>query len=216
LATGAGGQIKSAQCFLNLWRDHELERVPKPQVPILTPKILSHTPQTTGLQRWASTTPPRTGGSTGRCCSLLRMSRSIFQRLFSTQRRSCKSRTAASRFHSSSPKKVSAWIHLPSFVTALFHVLMPHLPSFVTSLSHGLMPSTSEGTLKAPSTLNPQPSTLNPTPYTPGIIPGVKPHLKAYNLPGNRPQETVMQGLDSLAVRAREYYQAGCRSGHIV
>ena len=44
-----------------------------------------------------------------------------------------------------------------------------------------------------------------------GIVPGVKPHLKVYALPGCKPGETVMQGLDSLAVRCKEYYEAGCR-----
>lgn len=43
-----------------------------------------------------------------------------------------------------------------------------------------------------------------------GIVPGVKPHLKVYTLPGTN-GDTVMQGLDSLAVRCREYYQAGAR-----
>ena len=43
-----------------------------------------------------------------------------------------------------------------------------------------------------------------------GIVPGVKPHLKVYELPGTG-GDTVMQGLDSLAVRAKEYYDAGAR-----
>eukprot|EP00183_Erythrolobus_madagascarensis_P007030 CAMPEP_0185846070 /NCGR_PEP_ID=MMETSP1354-20130828/1836_1 /TAXON_ID=708628 /ORGANISM="Erythrolobus madagascarensis, Strain CCMP3276" /LENGTH=366 /DNA_ID=CAMNT_0028546153 /DNA_START=244 /DNA_END=1344 /DNA_ORIENTATION=- len=43
-----------------------------------------------------------------------------------------------------------------------------------------------------------------------GIVPGVKPHLKVYALPGQF-GSTVMQGLDSLAVRCREYREAGCR-----
>jgi fructose-bisphosphate aldolase, class I len=43
-----------------------------------------------------------------------------------------------------------------------------------------------------------------------GIVPGVKPHLKVYTLPGTG-GDTVMQGLDSLAVRAKEYYDAGAR-----
>lgn len=43
-----------------------------------------------------------------------------------------------------------------------------------------------------------------------GIIPGVKPHLKVYELPGTG-GETVMQGLDSLAVRCREYKAAGAQ-----
>ena len=41
-----------------------------------------------------------------------------------------------------------------------------------------------------------------------GIVPGVKPHLKIYTLPGTN-GDTVMQGLDSLAVRCQEYYAAG-------
>merc|ERR1719203_1812081 len=43
-----------------------------------------------------------------------------------------------------------------------------------------------------------------------GIVPGVKPHLKIYELPGTN-GDTVMQGLDSLNVRAKEYYDAGAR-----
>jgi fructose-bisphosphate aldolase class I len=43
-----------------------------------------------------------------------------------------------------------------------------------------------------------------------GIVPGVKPHLKVYALPGQA-GSTVMQGLDSLAARCREYAAAGCR-----
>jgi fructose-bisphosphate aldolase class I len=43
-----------------------------------------------------------------------------------------------------------------------------------------------------------------------GIVPGVKPHLKIYELPGTN-GDTIMQGLDSLAVRAKEYYDAGAR-----
>jgi len=43
-----------------------------------------------------------------------------------------------------------------------------------------------------------------------GIIPGVKPHLKVYTLPGTG-GDTVMQGLDSLAARCREYRAAGTR-----
>lgn len=43
-----------------------------------------------------------------------------------------------------------------------------------------------------------------------GIIPGVKPHLKVYALPGTG-GDTVMQGLDSLATRLSEYYKAGAR-----
>ncbi|KAL7540647.1 hypothetical protein ACHAXR_010276 [Thalassiosira sp. AJA248-18] len=43
-----------------------------------------------------------------------------------------------------------------------------------------------------------------------GIVPGVKPHLKVYTLPGTG-GDTVMQGLDSLAVRCQEYYNAGAR-----
>eukprot|EP00438_Fugacium_kawagutii_P021916 Skav207163 [mRNA] locus=scaffold573:443040:447028:- [translate_table: standard] len=40
------------------------------------------------------------------------------------------------------------------------------------------------------------------------IIPGVKPHLKVYELPGT-PGDTVMQGLDSLAQRCKEYKEPG-------
>lgn len=43
-----------------------------------------------------------------------------------------------------------------------------------------------------------------------GICPGIKPHLKVYTLPGTN-GDTVMQGLDSLAVRCKEYYSAGAR-----
>lgn len=43
-----------------------------------------------------------------------------------------------------------------------------------------------------------------------GIVPGVKPHLKIYTLPGTN-GDTVMQGLDSLNVRCAEYYAAGAR-----
>ena len=42
-----------------------------------------------------------------------------------------------------------------------------------------------------------------------GIVPGVKPHLKVYALPG-QDGATVMQGLDSLAARCVEYKAAGC------
>jgi hypothetical protein len=42
-----------------------------------------------------------------------------------------------------------------------------------------------------------------------GIVPGVKPHLKIFALPGQN-GATVMQGLDSLAVRCAEYKAAGC------
>ena len=42
-----------------------------------------------------------------------------------------------------------------------------------------------------------------------GILPGVKPSLTVYALPGTD-GETVMQGLDSLAERLREYKAAGC------
>ena len=41
-----------------------------------------------------------------------------------------------------------------------------------------------------------------------GILPGVKPHLKVYALPGQG-GSTVMQGLDSLAARLEEYKKAG-------
>lgn len=43
-----------------------------------------------------------------------------------------------------------------------------------------------------------------------GIVPGIKPHLKIYTLPGTN-GDTVMQGLDSLAVRCKEYYEGGAR-----
>lgn len=43
-----------------------------------------------------------------------------------------------------------------------------------------------------------------------GIVPGIKPHLKVYTLPGTN-GDTVMQGLDSLAARCKEYYNAGAR-----
>jgi fructose-bisphosphate aldolase, class I len=43
-----------------------------------------------------------------------------------------------------------------------------------------------------------------------GIVPGVKPHLKVYTLPGTN-GDTVMQGLDGLAGRCKEYYDAGAR-----
>jgi len=43
-----------------------------------------------------------------------------------------------------------------------------------------------------------------------GIVPGVKPHLKVYELPGTN-GDTVMQGLDSLAARCKEYKAAGCQ-----
>ena len=43
-----------------------------------------------------------------------------------------------------------------------------------------------------------------------GIVPGVKPHLKIFELPGTG-GDTVMQGLDNLAVRAKKYYDAGAR-----
>lgn len=43
-----------------------------------------------------------------------------------------------------------------------------------------------------------------------GIIPGVKPHLKVYTLPGSG-GDTVMQGLDSLAERLKVYYDQGAR-----
>jgi len=42
-----------------------------------------------------------------------------------------------------------------------------------------------------------------------GILPGVKPSLQVYKLPGTD-GETVMQGLDSLAERLREYKAQGC------
>ena len=43
-----------------------------------------------------------------------------------------------------------------------------------------------------------------------GIVPGVKPHLKVYVLPGTG-GETVMQGLDFLGDRCRKFFQAGAR-----
>lgn len=43
-----------------------------------------------------------------------------------------------------------------------------------------------------------------------GIEVGVKPHLKIYELPGTN-GDTVMQGLDSLAARCKEYYSQGAR-----
>lgn len=43
-----------------------------------------------------------------------------------------------------------------------------------------------------------------------GIVPGIKPHLKIYTLPGTN-GDTVMQGLDSLNVRCAEYYKGGAR-----
>lgn len=43
-----------------------------------------------------------------------------------------------------------------------------------------------------------------------GIVPGIKPHLKIYTLPGTN-GDTVMQGLDSLALRCKDYYKAGAR-----
>jgi len=42
-----------------------------------------------------------------------------------------------------------------------------------------------------------------------GILPGVKPHLKVYQLPGQPAGATTMQGLDSLGARLQEYKQAG-------
>lgn len=43
-----------------------------------------------------------------------------------------------------------------------------------------------------------------------GVLTGVKPHLKVYELPGTS-GDTVMQGLDSLAGRLREYVEAGAK-----
>mmetsp|Transcript_8529 Transcript_8529/g.25663 ORF Transcript_8529/g.25663 Transcript_8529/m.25663 type:complete len:375 (+) Transcript_8529:155-1279(+) len=43
-----------------------------------------------------------------------------------------------------------------------------------------------------------------------GLVPGVKPSLTVYKLPGTN-GETYMQGLDGLAERCRGYYAAGCR-----
>lgn len=42
-----------------------------------------------------------------------------------------------------------------------------------------------------------------------GILPGVKPHLKVYQLPGQPAGATTMQGLDSLAERLNGYKTAG-------
>lgn len=42
-----------------------------------------------------------------------------------------------------------------------------------------------------------------------GLLPGVKPSLTVYKLPGTS-GETCMQGLDGLALRCREYKAAGC------
>lgn len=42
-----------------------------------------------------------------------------------------------------------------------------------------------------------------------GILPGVKPHLQVYKLPGTD-GETVMQGMDLLADRLKAYKAAGC------
>lgn len=69
------------------------------------------------------------------------------------------------------------------------------------------------GAILDPETLY-QRSTSKGTPLFPqrlkdlGILPGVKPHLKVYALPGQR-GSTVMQGLDSLAARLEEYKAAG-------
>jgi len=43
-----------------------------------------------------------------------------------------------------------------------------------------------------------------------GIVPGFKPHLKVFELPGQN-GATVMQGLDSLGARAEAFREAGCR-----
>jgi len=43
-----------------------------------------------------------------------------------------------------------------------------------------------------------------------GIVPGIKPHLKVYAIPGQA-GSTVMQGLDSLAARCKEYKAAGIK-----
>jgi fructose-bisphosphate aldolase class 1 len=49
-----------------------------------------------------------------------------------------------------------------------------------------------------------------------GIVPGIKPHLKAYTLPGTN-GDTVMQGLDSLASRCKEYYlERGLQNGDLL
>merc|ERR1719491_199747 len=61
-----------------------------------------------------------------------------------------------------------------------------------------LLQSSDEGTLF--------PRLLNDS----GIVPGVKPHLKVYTLPGTG-GDTVMQGLDSLAGRCKKDYSEGAR-----
>ena len=69
------------------------------------------------------------------------------------------------------------------------------------------------GAILDPETLY-QRSTSAGTPLFPdrlkqiGILPGVKPHLKVYSLPGQH-GSTTMQGLDSLAARLEEYKKAG-------
>lgn len=69
------------------------------------------------------------------------------------------------------------------------------------------------GAILDPETLY-QRSTSEGTPLFPerlkqlGILPGVKPHLKVYKLPGQH-GSTTMQGLDSLSARLEEYKKAG-------
>ena len=70
------------------------------------------------------------------------------------------------------------------------------------------------GAILDPETLY-QRSTSEGTPLFParltqlGILPGVKPHLKVYALPGQS-GATVMQGMDSLAARLTDAKAAGC------
>mmetsp|Transcript_6171 Transcript_6171/g.8736 ORF Transcript_6171/g.8736 Transcript_6171/m.8736 type:complete len:394 (+) Transcript_6171:303-1484(+) len=70
------------------------------------------------------------------------------------------------------------------------------------------------GVILDPETLYQKSSTSDkPFPdvlWSKGIVPGVKPHLKVYELPGKN-GDTVMQGLDSLAVRVKEYKKAGAK-----
>ena len=71
------------------------------------------------------------------------------------------------------------------------------------------------GAILDPETLT-QRSTTAGTPLFPdrlkqlGILPGVKPHLKVYALPGQA-GSTIMQGLDSLAPRLEEYKKQGAQ-----
>jgi len=70
------------------------------------------------------------------------------------------------------------------------------------------------GAILDPETLT-QTSTTSNQPFPKvleglGIVPGTKPHLKTYTLPGTG-GDTVMQGLDSLAARLAQYYAQGAR-----